>query len=246
MGLAYSVSTNSFSQLIVYFLIQAYSSFSIIIFYLLCRSLFLSVSILIKLCMFPFHSWFISIGYRLNNFILFLRTTLHKLPVFLLLLFFYLDTSSFIVEFSILFSILFSSFTMFLRDFRLLLVCSSVGNNSWFLFSSFCNYTTFVLFFTVYFFSLLIPFILIGSFSKVPDSSKPLAPFSLIFLSGLPPFPIFFSKIFIVYQLCSLNSRVFIVLVLLLNSFMMSAYVSYCLNSILSSFKVNTFFYSLY
>lgn len=240
MGLSYSLSSNSFRQLMVYFLIQAYSSFSILVFYLLGSSFLLTLSILIKLCMFPFHAWFLPVGYRFNNFILFVSSTFHKLPIFLLLLFFYLDVDSFTLECSVILSIIFSSFTMFVRDFRLLIVCSSVGNNSWFVLSSFCNSFTFFLFFIFYSCSLFLPIFLMKSFQKPATHSRYLSSLFMLALSGLPPFPIFLSKIFIVYQLFNFYPRVFILFILIFNSFMISAYLYYALNSTLFSFGLNS------
>lgn len=246
MGLAYSTTINSFRYLINYFLIQSYSSFSILIFYLADNSLFLTLAFILKLCMFPFHYWVISLGYRLNNFLLLIISTVHKLPVFMMFLIFHVRLSPFVLEFSIISSIVVSFVTMFVRDYRLLLVCSSIGNNSWFLFSSFCNYSTFFIFFFFYSVSFFFSILLLKSFSKPSLNSKSLCSFFLLSLSGLPPFPIFFVKVLVIYQLSFLYPSVFLALVLLVNSVMISAYIYYSLNSLLYHFSSESTVFSSY
>jgi len=84
MGIAYTLFYNSFSNLLVYFLVQAFSSFSLLIFYLFTSPFLFTVSLILKLSMFPFHSWFIRTVYSFPNFMFFMASTLHKLPIFLI------------------------------------------------------------------------------------------------------------------------------------------------------------------
>lgn len=157
---------------------------------------------------------------------------------------------------SILFTFLVSGFLILTTvDFRLLIVLSSVGNNSWFFLRSFSGITTFVIFAFVYFFSLLLLFSLLGSSSKPYEfdfhrnSPKSLT-FTLAFasLSGLPPFPLFFSKIYIIY---SLFSRTFLSSTLLLTtifarSFLLIGYLSILIKTLVYSYTtLSSFVFSI-
>lgn len=206
IGISYTLFSNNYSSLILYFLVQTISSFRILFFYLYSSPIFFTLSLFLKLSMFPFHFWFLSICYRFPNFILFLSSSLHKVPVFLFLLFFSPALNYPFIMFSISLTVLFSGIIILgSSDFRSVLVSSSVGNNSWFLFSSLLDLFSFLLFFGFY---CLFLFFLVSDFSSL---TKPgLSTFSkgrfyfyclVIFISGLPPFPMFFAKMFIVYSL---------------------------------------------
>jgi NADH:ubiquinone oxidoreductase subunit 2 (subunit N) len=84
MGLSYTLFTNSYSNLIMYFLIQTFSSFCFLVFYLYGYMTLFTISFLLKLSIFPFHFWFIGVTYRFPNFLLWIVSTVHKLPSFLI------------------------------------------------------------------------------------------------------------------------------------------------------------------
>ena len=88
IGLRYSLITNSFSSLILFFLLQTFSSFGLLTFYLFDMSFFFTLSFLLKLSIVPFHFWVVRIFYRLPNFITGLSLTVHKMPVFLIIIYF--------------------------------------------------------------------------------------------------------------------------------------------------------------
>jgi len=56
MGLSYTIFTHSFTQLILYFLIQTLASFSMLVFYTLDLSYLFYFSLFFKLGIFPFIS----------------------------------------------------------------------------------------------------------------------------------------------------------------------------------------------
>ena len=89
MGVRYTLFVNSFSSLMLYFLLQTLSSFNLLIFYLYPNQLIFTFFLLFKLSMFPFHFWFANVCYRFPNFLLWLVSSFHKVPVFLILLFFH-------------------------------------------------------------------------------------------------------------------------------------------------------------
>ena len=131
IGMSYTLFRRNFSSLILYFLVQTISSFSIFLFYLSFSTLFLSLSFFMKLSIFPFHFWFVNVCYRFPNFVLFLSSSFHKVPVFFIILFFLPSFSHFYFFLSILFTLLVSGSMMIVSsDFRSMLLASSVGNNS--------------------------------------------------------------------------------------------------------------------
>ena len=248
IGMAYTLFYNSFSNLLVYFLVQAFSSFSLLIFYLYWLPFLFTISLMLKLSLFPFHSWFISSVYSFPNFVLFLASTLHKIPIFIILILYSIPLNFTVLWSSILITFFVAGFLILMTsDFRLLLVLSSVGNNSWLLISSFSGMVTFIIFVGVYFLSLLTLFFFLGSSSKpyVFDSknSSSVSTFSLlvsfISLSGLPPFPLFFSKIYVLYSLFSymqLASSLFL-LVIFSRSFLLMGYLSILIKMLVYSYS---------
>lgn len=205
IGLRYTLFISSYSQLIMYFLIQALSSFLILLSYMYSFSLLLTVSVLIKLSIFPFYSWFINVVYSFPNFIVWLSRTFHKLPLIIILRTFTLSLNTTLIWLSIIFTVLVRGILMLtLVDFRILLVVSSVGNNSWFILRQINSFYIFILFFSVYSLSLFLLFLSFKGLSK-PSSRLRLTPssyglrFWVLRVSGMPPFPVFYVKMLVIY-----------------------------------------------
>ena len=232
MGIRYTLFFRTYSQLIVYFLIQVVSSFSILIFYVYSIPLFLTISFLIKLAIFPFFFWYITLIYRFPNFVFWLSTTLHKIPPLLMMKIFSLPLTFDVLWFSILLTTFVSGLVIVsLVDLRIVLVLSSVGNNSWLVLSQFSRFSIFLSFIFFYSLGLLYLVSLWGSSRKILFSfdlvsvSNPLT-FWVLFISGLPPFPIFYLKMLIVFSYLNLIGINYLFLVFLfLNSFMVIGYV---------------------
>jgi hypothetical protein len=206
MGISYTLFLNNFSSLMLYFLLQTISSFSILLFYLYPIPLMFSLFLTMKLSMFPFHFWFLNICYRFPNFVLYLASSFHKIPIFFILLLFLPPLRITFIIVSTILTVLISGF-MILRsiDFRGILVSSSVGNNSWFLIRSILDIFSFCLFFLTYSFFLYLVFSELSVFTKpiVNAPSKPIYNlfYYITFIRGLPPFPVFFTKMFILFSL---------------------------------------------
>ena len=206
MGISYTLFLNNFSSLMLYFLLQTISSFSILLFYLYPIPLMFSLFLTMKLSMFPFHFWFLNICYRFPNFVLYLASSFHKIPIFFILLLFLPPLRTTFIIVSTILTVLISGF-MILRsiDFRGILVSSSVGNNSWFLIRSILDIFSFCLFFLTYSFFLYLVFSELSVFTKpiVNAPSKPIYNlfYYITFIRGLPPFPVFFTKMFILFSL---------------------------------------------
>ena len=147
ISISFSQFRSNFSSLMVYFLIQALASLSIVVFWAFSSPFFLSLFLFLKLSSFPFHSWYLSVCYSFPNVCLLFASTLQKLPPFLLLS---TDTQSYSTTMFFFCSIatvwLLGSSMLASSDMRYLLILSSVANNSWLLLA-FCTSDLFILFF---------------------------------------------------------------------------------------------------
>ena len=200
LGIRYTLFSSRFSSLMLYFLVQTLASFSLFFFYTLSFFTFYTFSILLKLAIFPFHSWFLSIMTRFPNILLLLTITFHKIPPLYLLILTFSRISTPILWVSIVCSIAVSSIVILtVSDFRFLLVSSSIGNNSWFILAITTSFFLFFIFFLVYFTSLSIVFFFFHSSSNISIPVSFLFLLSVWSLSGLPPFPLFFFKSAIIF-----------------------------------------------
>nr|AQM37706.1 NADH dehydrogenase subunit 2 [Brachionus calyciflorus] len=232
MGLSYTLFVSSYSQLMVYFLIQTLSSFMLLVFYIYNLPSLLTMAFLMKLSMFPFFMWYINLIYKFPNFMFWLASTLHKLPPMLMIKMFSLELNLNILWLSIVLTVLFSGIMMLMvLDLRLLLVLSSIGNNSWFLLSQMVNMFIFMFFLVIYSVSL---FFLLNTFKGMskPSVASSLSsnPYSLslwvLSISGMPPFPVFFGKMLVILSLLmTMDMNYFFMLFLLMNSLMVMGYL---------------------
>nr|AGI78552.1 NADH dehydrogenase subunit 2 [Brachionus koreanus] len=247
MGLSYTLFVSSYSQLMSYFLIQAISSFSILISFMHSYMFLFTVSLLLKLSMFPFYAWYINVIYRFPNFIFWLSGTLHKLPLLIMMFNFSLSLNMNLIWLSIVFTTLLSGFMMLMVvDLRMLLVLSSVGNNSWLLISQMTDLFSFLTFFTVYSFSLLMLLFSFSGLSKFPSytsvgSDNYFLSMWVVSLSGMPPLPLFFSKMIVLFSFIGVHSMNYLfILFLLSNSLMVMAYLQSIMKFFVYSFSTSS------
>lgn len=232
IGLGYTLFVHSYSQLMLYFLIQVLSSFLLLISYLYSFNLLLTVSFLLKLSIFPFFFWYINVVYRFPNFILWLASTLHKVPILVMVKLFSLPLLTDLLWVSILLTTLVGGLAILaLGDLRIILVLSSVGNNSWFILSQITNLTLFLGFVFVYSLRLIAILSRFTSLSK-PVSQSSMVPssyllsFWVLSLSGMPPFPLFYFKVAVIwFLLVSFGLNYLFFIFLLFNSFMVIGYI---------------------
>lgn len=232
MGLAYSFIVRSYSQLMMYFLIQTIASFLILVFYLYNLSVLLTVAFILKLSIFPFFIWYINVIYRLPNFIFWLARTLHKVPPMVIFKIFNIDLNMPLLWVSItLTTFIIGIIILPLLDFRILLVLSSIGNNSWLLLRQISHFLLFIVYILIYRLSL---FFVLRSFSGLSKVSlvKNLFfsnrnfSFWVLTLSGMPPFPLFYFKMLVVFTLFySLSVNYLFILFLLSRAFIFMSYV---------------------
>lgn len=232
MGLRYSVIISSYSQLILYFLIQTIASFLILVFYLYDFSVLLTSAFTLKFSMFPFFMWYINVIYRLPNFIFWLASTFHKVPPIIMIKIFGLNLNYRLLWVSIIFTTLLIGFIMLsVYDFRILLVLSSIGNNSWILLSQITSFSLFILYIIVYRLRLFMVILSFRGLSKLqlPKSfslSSSSLSFWVLTLSGMPPFPLFYCKVLViiaVFFILSINN--IFILFLLSRAFIFMAYL---------------------
>lgn len=244
MGMRYSLFKNNFSQLLTFFIIQTISAFSVLVFYVMGWNLAFTLSLILKLSMFPFHFWYLNLIPFFPNLVLFISRTVFKIPSMLLLLFFYsnLNIESLII--SVVLTIFVGAMAIIFRnDLRFLLIASSVANNSWFVLSILARFLLFSLY--LFFYSAFLFLVLVslgrlgsGSLYKLPFSSSSLILFSLVSIAGIPPFPVFFIKMCSVITLSSLflGSRLYIFFIMLFSVFMLLGYLKFCFSLIINVF----------
>lgn len=235
IGLSYTIFVHSYTQLMLYFLIQTLASFGMLVFYTLDSHYLLYFSLFLKLGMFPFMSWYLNVLYRFPSFTLLLSRTLHKLPPLILFYMFYRTLYTNFVLISVLLSLLVGGVYMLtVLDLRYLIVVSSMANNSFLLLSVMSGDPfSFSLFFTLY--SLTMLFLLI----RFKGLLKPLIyPFHikygitlfLVFLllniAAFPPLPLFLAKFSIIYHFLQVSSLSFpfLLLVVLSNVTIIASY----------------------
>lgn len=219
IGIIISIFKNKFDSLLLFFIIQSIAALFLLFSFCIQSIIFITMSQLLKLAIFPFYFWFLSIIPFFPNFAFFLSRTIFKLPSLLMLSEFYLLFSMKIVLISSILTLLVGSFLMIISsDFRFILICSSVANNSWLFFSQFVRVYFLSLYLTLYSFFLVICLRLLkGSVFGLNydcETSKTLIFLLISTLAGLPPFPIFFVKMFIVLSLLRVLKHSFILIVL--------------------------------
>lgn len=244
MGLAYSFMSFGFSNIMLYFVIQALSSVNIFVFYSLSFDRLILFFLFLKLAVFPFFGWFMLVVSKLSNSLFLFISTFQKFPRILLFHRFLSSYSSFFFMCCLLLTVFTSSLFMFNSPrFRLLLSFSSVGRNSWFLFSSLSRLDFFYIFFVLYTLNFLIVLSFIGSSFKLSPSlsfGSLLVFFSLVIsLAGFPPFPVFFIKLYILYSLSFYSYFSFGVVFLFLVAvvYMLSSYMRFSLSYFINLFS---------
>lgn len=250
IGLSYSALKNRFSRLLTFFIIQSYSAFIILIFFCVNSSIGFTFTIILKLSIFPFYFWYLSIIPFFTNFMFLFARTFFKIPsVLIMFRFFYMIRYNLLLISRILTIFVGALIIIRRNDLRFILISSSVVNNSWFVFSQLIRLFVFFIFFLLY--SLILTIILLhihsnSSTSFIRYSSikhTKIIIVSLLTLSGLPPFPLFYIKILIVTRLIFNLSHFFIVLLLILVSVLiLVSYLKHVFIVLISSYS-NIFYF---
>lgn len=244
IGISYTAFKNNFSSLLLFFIIQSLSAFSLILFYFIDSNTGFTLSLILKLAMFPFFYWYVNLIPRFNNFMFFLSRTVFKLPSVFIIINFYYSVNMLLLFFSAVLTVILGAVIIInSRDLRFVLICSSVVNNSWFLFSQYTNRVLFIMYFLLYGSLLLyILFTINRQSSNRFTAIKHRLPvtFCLFTMAGLPPFPLFFVKIMLVYYLVFTSiSSFYVFFLILLRVVTMLGYLKYIFSSLMYSNSSN-------
>nr|QVV23840.1 NADH dehydrogenase subunit 2 [Hyalomma aegyptium] len=199
---------NNYLSIIVYFIVQSFSSalffFSSFLFTLNESLLFiniLNIAILIKLSIIPFHYWILLMSESLDFFPLFILLTMQKMIPLLIMDKFMMDLSMYFVMFS---TILSSLFMMKLKLLKKVLILSSISHLGWILSMIFFKINFWITYLAIY--SLIINSIIqtcqnLNIFSikhmmmmKMQKKIKLHLVTNMMSLGGMPPFLGFFIK----------------------------------------------------
>jgi len=235
IGLSYTIFIHSYTQLIIYFLMQTLASFGILVFYTLNFDLLFYTSLFLKLGIFPFISWYLNVLFRFPSFTLLLRRTLHKLPpLFLFYLVYNRVYTNFILTSILLSLIVGGVFMLTVLDLRYLIVVSSIANNSFLLLGLISGRLfRFTFFFTLYFLTI---WLVLARFKGVikpliyPNYSKHPVTFFLIAMllnmAAIPPIPMFLAKFIVIFDYIHAIplSFFFLVVIVLSNVTIMASY----------------------
>lgn len=235
IGLSYTIFIHSYTQLMLYFLIQTLASFGILVFFTLGYNSLFFFALFLKLGMFPFISWYLNVLYRFPSFTLLIRRTLHKLPPLFLFYIVYRPVFTNLVLVSVLLSLLVGGIYMLtVLDLRYLIVVSSMANNSFLLLGLMSgNFFRFLFFFAIYFVTMLFLLLTLKGLLKpliYPNFKKTgMTLFTIVLLlnmAAIPPFPMFLAKFLVLY--CFYTSRPLsiscLVLLVVFNVLMMARY----------------------
>jgi len=235
MGLSYTIFMHSYTQLILYFLMQTLASFGMLVFYTLNFDLLFYSSLFLKLGIFPFISWYLNVLFRFPSFTLLLRRTLHKLPPLFLFYIVYRNAYTNFILVSILFSLVVGGmFIITVLDLRYLIVVSSMANNSFLLLGLMSgSLFRFSFFFILYFLTM---WLVLTRFKGVikpliyPNYSKHPVTFFLIAMllnmAAIPPMPIFLAKFVVIFDYMQVMpvSFFFLIIIVLSNVTIMASY----------------------
>lgn len=223
-----------------YFLVQRFSSF-IFLYYAVGNYLFWDRSSLfflglfIKCGFFPFHSWYYKFCIPLRWVSLATVLSIQKLPSLVILFRFY--DNSFLQLF--LLNGLFGSFMILSSNYlRALLVSSSIYVGYWmYLLFSFSN-LGFLLFYVVYTLTLYICLYLIGVW-RSSESDRSIAGVYILmpFLSGLPPFNVFFIKYYLLRLAYFSLGRIQLLLIWRITFVSVIGYLWFFLKKLLAGFS---------
>ena len=233
VSIVLETSNKSVFRITSYFLFQSVCSLSIIFVYFSTDYYFLLLVLFsFKLGMFPFSGWYVYSLSGLSNLPLYLAVTLQKLPVMMLinsvefsygLVFIFLLMSSVNI-----FVTSFTSISMY--DVRSSFIWLSVASTFWIYRSIVLSIFIFYLYFMLY--SSVVFCLFFYGFNNHSSFSINL---SFLALSGLPPFPDFFLKLFIVYRFLCVTSGMAVAVIIITLAFNV-IYIYSLVKNILSSF----------
>jgi uncharacterized membrane protein len=126
-------------------------------------------------------------------------------------------------------------------DFRVLILSSSVGNNSWLTLASLHSSSLVLLFLVVYSLGLVCVIRRLGGLTSLSLFSRSTVLMffivSLVFISGFPPLPLFWVKLLVVYFNSFFLAPFFILSFLLSSCLALAGYFKFCLSIVASRYS---------
>lgn len=202
---------NKFSLLLFYFVVQSLGRIVLIIRFCFIESgesfykWILIAGVVLKIGLWPLHSWFFLFSLNLSSFFFFLIVRIQKFPGIILL--FSLNFEILVLTLTL--RIVFGCFFLFQSvDLFKALACSSLYSRFWFYLFFLHSLINFFMFFIVYVISIFLVCIMKDVFNIYKRFTLIFILIScLIFLSGLPPFSMFFFKFRLIENLYNFINR---------------------------------------
>lgn len=213
-----------------YFFIQSIGSFIFIV-VIVCDfsstptytfDILLSISLIIKIGLFPLHGWVFKISEKIPRFPLLILITLQKLPLFIYFFSMSLDLICLICLASLSAGALYA---MYSRSIEHLIVSSTIYTTIWFYILYKSNFYSFLLIFVSYliFSWLLIVYTIVY---KYPNKSK-FRVVGLRFVIGMPPYRVFFLKFYTLTDMAQSLSPFLVVLCWLISFIIIVSYLKF-------------------
>ena len=231
ISLCYRFFFNSYSPLILFYVVQTVASLSLLFTYFIQNTPIFIIMLTMKLGLFPFILIYFTIIISIPNIILFIVSTFHKiLPLVLTSLILNFNNLYFLIVVLILNTVIFGLMMLSFSDLRSFIIISSLFNNVNFVFAL-LTFDYFFLFSFIFLYSVLF-YHIIFNFSAFTHLrlniwfSMQLVVLMFI-LSGFPPSPLFFVKLFLFLQILQTtsDSAYLLILFFLLNVLVSCRYV---------------------
>nr|UXW64238.1 NADH dehydrogenase subunit 2 [Agenocimbex maculatus] len=245
-------------SMMTYFLIQSSSSCFLLFFIMMNKielftnkinflNYFIQLSLLMKLGAAPFHWWTPKIINLLNWKNCFILLTWQKLNPLILI---FLTKFSNLIYYSILFSLIIGSILgLNQSSLKLIIAYSSINHISWLMISMMLNFSTFILYYVVYFLTILTICLMLNSLNinyltqmyknNTNLTLKILLTFMFFSMGGIPPMLGFFPK-FKILMLMLNNNLIMESLMFILFSLITLSYYMNPMMSGLILFKINS------
>jgi len=205
VGLSLATSCKNVFRIIIFLVIQGIRSLFLIVLFLGNWRVAIWFAVAIKIGIFPFNMWFLRVISELDTLIILTITTLQKIPP---ILFIYLMPK---LNLGLLLMVLvlnlFISGILAIWHSHLvkIIILGSIANNSWLIISGILSIKIILIYLAIY--RIRIAPLLS---EKQLHGKEWILILNLLFITGLPPFPIFYLKFLIVYLTCEIASLPFI------------------------------------
>nr|YP_010261468.1 NADH dehydrogenase subunit 2 [Brachymeria lasus]UIB40550.1 NADH dehydrogenase subunit 2 [Brachymeria lasus] len=255
---------NLISNLINYFFIQTGSSYVFLMssmFMDLNNSFFfliymmITFSLFVKLSIFPFHLWMMNIVNKLNWMNIFMLLTTQKLIPLIILMKIYQKNLYLLLTFLIMIINMYFAalFSFNLSNLKILMMYSSMIQNSWMIILLLISENLFIKYYFVYLFIMLnlsMMFYKLNIFSlnslklNYLSNKKILLKFSILIFSlmGVPPFIGFSLKIYSIEMFSNFSLMIFSILMIIVSVISMFFYMRMILNIFMFKFLNIKFF----